>query len=277
MQFRGGPGTLCVLRGENGSGKTTMLRTLAGLLPHTGQVRYEGGTARGTTLAPNGAGFHERRTVRDHIRLLIRSRLVQRADVEDMVDLLGLGPLLGQVPARMSLGERQSVALLGPLASRPGLLLVDEPFVGLDASRWDAVAERLDDLLRAGTTMVATSHGADWIGQRAARAVVLSNGHVASDVDGPGLAVALRHVELDVPEPDAVAASLAARGHSAWVADDRPAPVVMVATDRVDPVVAAVTAAGLDLRAARLVSSTTMASSGACPHDMPRSLDVDAR
>ncbi len=244
------PGTLCAVRGVNGSGKTTLLKALAGLLPHGGAVRPLPVVRRAARVvfAAQGSGFHERRTVRRHLRLLVGSGLVSGPDVRGVLERLDLTGLLHEVPARMSSGQRQAVALLAPLAARADLLLVDEPFVGLDRARQEAVSSVLTEKLRAGTTVLATSHGVDWVEHRLSQTVVMDGGRVVHDVRPErGPAAGRRHVEIATPRPEVLVAVLVERGYLASVTETPAGAVVLVEVDRVDPVIALADAAGVAL------------------------------
>jgi len=249
-------GSLCAVLGENGSGKTTLLKTVAGFLPHSGTINLEHDDPRPVrfAFAGDGSGFHENRTVRRHIALLIHTGLVLHTDVWRMVDRLDLGGLLDKIPARLSLGQRQSVALLGPLAARADTLLLDEPFVGLDAARWDAVASTIEDLLGDGTTVLATSHDLDWIEDRMTQTVLLDNGEIAyAGTPSRRTAGERRCVEITTPQPDTLVDVLVGHGYTARVDGSRSRAVVLVETDRVDPVVALADAAAITYARVALV------------------------
>lgn len=240
------PGELCAVLGENGSGKTTLLKTVAGLLPHSGTIHLGHDDSRPArfAFAGYGTGFHEHRPVRRHISLLIHSGLVQHDDIWRLVERLDVGGMLDEVPARLSLGQRQSVALLGPLAAHADVLLLDEPFVGLDAARWDAVTRTIEDLLGDGTTVLATSHDLDWIEDRMTQTVLLENGEIAYSGTPPRwTAEEGRCLEITTAQPAALVEVLMAHGYVARADGTRTG--VLVETDLVDPVVALADAAAI--------------------------------
>jgi energy-coupling factor transporter ATP-binding protein EcfA2 len=145
VSFRVRRGERVLLTGPNGSGKTTLLRTIAGLgSPAAGSIsRPE--PAGGSDSAPAGSiGFLFQnptrnlfeRTVRDEIAFALRrtgrSVAEVRRRVEEVLEQCELGPHGGRSPLRLSFGEQHRVALASALAPEPALLLLDEPFSGLD-------------------------------------------------------------------------------------------------------------------------------------------------
>jgi molybdate transport system ATP-binding protein len=144
------PGGLTAVLGPSGAGKTSLLESVAGLRPGaTGRIAVGGepllDTARGVALPP------ERRRVGyvpqdsglfPHLSVLENVRFGAHADgkaVDAAIDTLEIRPLLGRPPATLSGGERQRVALARALATRPRLLLLDEPLAALDVRLRDRV------------------------------------------------------------------------------------------------------------------------------------------
>ncbi len=136
------PGVTTVM-GPSGAGKTSLLETIAGLRHGVrGRVQVGGeplvDTARGLALpperrrvgyGPQDAALFPHLSVHGNVRFGARA---DRSAVDAAVDTLELGPLLGRAPRTLSGGERQRVALARALATRPRLLLLDEPFAALD-------------------------------------------------------------------------------------------------------------------------------------------------
>ncbi len=144
------PAGVTAVMGPSGAGKTSLLETIAGLRRHArGRVLLEGvallDSARGVSLpperrrvgyVPQDAGLFPHLTVLDNVRFGARE---DAASVDAAVDTLELRPLLGRLPRSLSGGERQRVALARALATRPRLLLLDEPLAALDVELRDRV------------------------------------------------------------------------------------------------------------------------------------------
>jgi molybdate transport system ATP-binding protein len=163
-------GSLAVLVGPSGAGKTSLLRSIAGLMrPRHGYVSVAGKTvwdsARAIWLRPaeRGCGLVTQRsalfpamTARDNIAFglhaLSREECEQR--VREMVALFRLEPVLSRRPSQLSGGEQQRVAVARTLAPHPRLLLLDEPFAGLNQDLKDAVLTDLESWLTETRTPV---------------------------------------------------------------------------------------------------------------------------
>ena len=134
---------ITALMGPSGSGKTSLLEALAGLRPKAkGRVALGGAvwldSERGVRLppekrhvgyVPQDAGLFPHLTARANVRFGARA---ENAAVETAIETLGIGSLLDRYPAALSGGEKQRVALARALATRPRLLLLDEPLASLD-------------------------------------------------------------------------------------------------------------------------------------------------
>ncbi|MDN7122121.1 ATP-binding cassette domain-containing protein [Nocardioides sp. ChNu-153] len=200
------PGTLLGLLGPNGSGKTTLLRVLLGLERPTAGAALVGGRPLARVARPaevvgallDCGWFHPRRSGRDHLRWMARAAGLPRARVEEVLDTVGLADAAGEAVERYSLGMRQRLGLAGALLGDPPVLVLDEPFNGLDhaATRW--LAELAAARVAAGGTVVLSSHQLAELEPLVDRVLVLGRGRalfdgpVAELVAGTTTAVAVR-------------------------------------------------------------------------------------
>jgi molybdate transport system ATP-binding protein len=192
--FEAPPG-VTVLFGRSGSGKTTIVNAVAGLLrPDEGRVAAEDwvllDTTRGVDLRPHrrriGYIFQEGRlfphlTVRQNLRygLWFAPKDAPREEMARIVELLGIGHLLDRRPGTLSGGEKQRVAIGRALLSAPKLVLADEPLAALDEARKAEILpyfERLRD--EVNVPILYVSHSASEVARLATTVVALEGGRV---------------------------------------------------------------------------------------------------
>jgi molybdate transport system ATP-binding protein len=194
IHFRTGRG-LTALFGRSGAGKTSVVNAIAGLIrPERGRIVVDGSvlidTERGIRAPAHrrrvGYVFQEGRlfphlTVRQNLlfgRWFARDS-APASGLDDVVDLLGIAPLLDRRPGRLSGGEKQRVAIGRALLASPRLLLMDEPLAALDAGRKDEILpylERLRD--QASVPIVYVSHSVAEVTRLANTIVLISDGRV---------------------------------------------------------------------------------------------------
>jgi spermidine/putrescine ABC transporter ATP-binding subunit len=164
------PGEMLSLLGPSGCGKTTLLRTIAGFLPHDGDVYI--GTERATAVPPHrrniGMVFQDyalfpHMTVAQNVAFGLRMRGVAPAEiaarVEEAIALVGLGGTADRFPRQLSGGQQQRVALARALVIRPSVLLLDEPLSALDKKlREDMEVELRQLQRRVGITTIFVTH-----------------------------------------------------------------------------------------------------------------------
>jgi ABC-type lipoprotein export system ATPase subunit len=167
-------GCLTVLRGRSGSGKTTILRLLAGLADPTAGAVEVAGVAVGAlgradrarfrrahvALAGQGTALAESLDAAENLALALRIRGRTPADdaIARLLDRTGLAPLAGRPARNLSGGERQRVAVARALAAGASLVLLDEPTSQLDEASAERLAALLRDEVAAGQTIVCTTH-----------------------------------------------------------------------------------------------------------------------
>jgi len=191
------PGGVTALFGRSGAGKSTIAGLLAGLIkPDRGRIEIDGEVLvdrqAGIFVPPHrrriGSVFQDGRlfphlTVRQNLLYgaWFAGRQAAGKPLSDIVELLGIGALLGRRPATLSGGEKQRVAIGRALLMGPRLLVLDEPLAALDQARKDEILpylERLRDETRL--PMVYVSHSRDEVVRLADRLVVIEAGKVVS-------------------------------------------------------------------------------------------------
>ena len=184
-----GAGERVVLVGPNGSGKSTLLRVVAGLLePSDGTVSVADSqpgsieARAAVAYVPDEPVLYDDLSVMEHLEYV--ARLHGAADWEDrareLLDALGLGARGDDLPSRFSRGLRQKTAIAMAFVRPFEVLLVDEPFVGLDAAGRVVLPELMDSAARDGASVVVATHELEYA-SRAPRCIVLRDGRVVSD------------------------------------------------------------------------------------------------
>ena len=245
-----GPGERVGILGRTGSGKSTLVQHLAGLLePTAGRVWLNDVAAHERTAAARaqrrrvGLAFQYpedqifERTVFREVAFGPRNLGLEEAEIVTRVrwalEMVGLHPveMEGRVPFTLSGGEMRRVALAGILGLRPEVLILDEPTAGLDPrGRRELLARVRDWQEETGLTLILVSHDLDELARVVERVVVLEGGRVVAD--GPARRVLsdgqlLRAAGLDVPQPVLLLQAL--RGAGWEVRTDRLLPEEAVA------------------------------------------------
>jgi molybdate transport system ATP-binding protein len=173
--------------GPSGSGKSTLLEAIAGIEPGA-RVLLDGKDCSPTPLHRRDLGY-VRQDALLFPHLSVRSNLLyspRASGIEPVVEALGIAHLLDRMPRHLSGGERRRVALARAIVSRPVLLLLDEPFAGLDEPRRREAVSLLDRARRSfSISMILVSHLADEVASLTTWAVRLEEGRVAAS--GPSL------------------------------------------------------------------------------------------
>jgi ABC-2 type transport system ATP-binding protein len=216
VSFDAGPGDLVAVIGPNGAGKTTLLSILAGIFePDEGEVRVPSG---GVGWVPQQAALYRRLTVEEN--LLLFARLEGHEDphssTEEMLTLSGLGERRGEIVARLSGGNQQRVNIAIGLLSRPAVLLLDEPSVGLDPRQRARLWEFVSALAGRGTTVIFSTHDIQEAERYGRRLLVLADGESLFDGPAEELREAVRSEAPEAADRDfetAFVAYLQHRGH----------------------------------------------------------------
>jgi len=186
--FAARPGRLTGFLGPNGAGKTTAMRAVFGLVElDAGTVRWQG---RPVTAAervrfgymPEERGLYPRMRVRDQLVYLgqLRGRAAKDVgrSVDGWLERLGLAARAGDRLDALSHGNQQRVQLIAALVGDPDLLVLDEPFAGLDPIAMGAMGELLSDAAAGGVTVLFSSHQLDLVEDLCQDVVIIDHGRV---------------------------------------------------------------------------------------------------
>ena len=186
-------GEIVSLIGGNGAGKTTTLRTISGLLPpRHGSVTLNGEdlgrykahelVSHGIAMVPEGRGVFARLTVLENLEMGAYHRDDKDGIKRDLKEMYELFPRLeerkSQVAGTLSGGEQQMLATARALMSRPRVLLMDEPSMGLAPVLVEAIFSIIDDINKEGTTILLVEQNAHMALQIANRGYVLQTGEI---------------------------------------------------------------------------------------------------
>lgn len=186
-------GEIVTLIGANGAGKSTTLRTISGLLkPKTGAIDFQGQNIagvpaheivkRGISQVPEGRRIFAEMTVRENLDLGAFTRKDKDGIAADMKHVFELFPRLeerrDQVAGTLSGGEQQMLAMGRALMSRPKLLLLDEPSMGLAPLLIREIFNIIVDINKSGTTVLLVEQNANMALSIASRAYVLETGRI---------------------------------------------------------------------------------------------------
>jgi branched-chain amino acid transport system ATP-binding protein len=187
-------GEAVALVGPNGAGKTTTLSAIFGLVrPEAGAITFEGGSLlgltpenivrRGLALVPEGRHIFGTLTVAENLRLGTTARKQRTHLGSEIERTLERFPALAHYydssAGNLSGGEQQQLAIARALLSRPRLLLLDEPSLGLAPLVIDTVFDALDELRREGVTILLVEQNANRAVEFADRAYILRSGLMA--------------------------------------------------------------------------------------------------
>ncbi|MFI0449623.1 ABC transporter ATP-binding protein [Actinomadura sp. 6N118] len=226
LSFAVGEGVVAGFLGPNGSGKTTTLRSVLGLVePTSGHAVIAGLPYRrlrdplrevGAMLEP---AAHPGRTARDHLRMVAAEARMPRSRADELLNLVDLRAAAGRRVGGYSLGMHQRLGLAAALIGDPRILVLDEPANGLDPEgiRW------LRDFLRAlaaeGRTVLLSSHVLSEVAQTVDEVIVINDGRLVVQAPLDRVIGSGRRIRVRSPRPAELAAALRADGLRA-VQDD---------------------------------------------------------
>ena len=168
VSFAVEPGSICGLLGPNGAGKTTSIRMIMDIIaPDAGEVRFFGHPRRRDDLLrvgylPEERGLYRKMTVTDQLVFLARLHGAKKRqalpDIEMWLDKVGLSEWAGKKVEELSKGMQQKIQLVGTVLHKPDLLVLDEPFSGLDPINQGLFKDLLADYRRDGKAVLFSTH-----------------------------------------------------------------------------------------------------------------------
>ena len=194
-------GELVSLIGANGAGKTSLLTAIMGQIPSTGQISFEGQAVHGNgtmeivrngmTMVPEGRRVFPRTSVMDNLLLGAYSRKDKENVKGDLNKIFEMFPRLlerkNQLAGTLSGGEQQMLAMGRALMSRPRLLLLDEPSMGLSPRLVDQVFDTIVSINKSGTTIMLVEQNATQALRVAKRGYVIETGEIVLSDDADKL------------------------------------------------------------------------------------------
>ncbi len=196
------PGEIVGLLGPNGAGKTTFFKMISGLLkPDSGRILLNGQDLNhlplwkrarlGLGYLPQGPTLFRRLTVQENLEIArnsVSKEALSDSQLGEIVQLLGLVPLLQSKGQSLSGGERRRAEIARALALKPQVLLIDEPFAGLDPLSTEALTDHLKALSQKGISILMTDHDVPQTLHLCQRIAILIEGRIFTQ--GPSAAVA---------------------------------------------------------------------------------------
>lgn len=201
ISFEVNEGEIVTLIGANGAGKSTTLNTIAGLLkPRTGSIEFEGSSvlgvpahkvvSKGMALCPEGRRIFLQLTVQENLEMGAYTRPGSEisASIADVYDRFPrLKERYKQVAGTLSGGEQQMLAMGRALMSKPKLMMLDEPSMGLAPILVEQIFNIITELNKAGTTILLVEQNAQMALSVAHRAYVLETGRIVTTGTGAEL------------------------------------------------------------------------------------------
>ena len=202
VSFEVGEGEIVALIGANGAGKSTILKTVSGLMhPRSGSITFCGQdithtdayklVQHGLAHVPEGRRIFLQMSVQDNLEMGAFTR--KNVDKADLEMVYGLFPRLkerrNQIAGTLSGGEQQMLAMSRALMSHPKLIMLDEPSMGLAPILVDQIFDMVLELHKTGTTILLVEQNASKALQIADRAYVLETGNVTLSGTGTELAL----------------------------------------------------------------------------------------
>jgi ABC-2 type transport system ATP-binding protein len=213
VDFAVAPGRIVGFLGPNGAGKTTTMRAIMGLVAlDAGEVAWQGRPVDHRVrqrfgYMPAERGMYQRMTVRDHLvyygRLSGRDTAAAAASADGWLERFGLADRAGDTVQSLSSGNQQRVQLALALLNEPELLVLDEPFSGLDPVAVDVLGGVLEEQVAGGTALLLSSHQLDLVADLCSDVVIVDRGRVVlrGDVADLRASSPTRYLDVEFSTP----------------------------------------------------------------------------
>ena len=232
LSFQAAPGDILGFLGPNGAGKSTSLRMALGVVtPDSGQAQLFGKRPNLKSLQrvgflPEERGLYRRMSPRGVIAYFARLKGMTQKDAlaraDDLLERHGLGEQKSSKVSRLSKGMAQKVQILAALAHTPDLIILDEPFSGLDPVNQQDLEQLIREEHARGATIVFSTHVMEHAERLCDRIVMMARGRKVFDGTLPEAFATLdKGASLEVEEGFDLAAALAPKGFEAQRAADR--------------------------------------------------------
>jgi len=248
MTFTAPPGAVTGFVGPNGAGKSTTIRVILGLdTPDEGRALV-GGNAyrqlhhplRHVGALVDAAALQPSRTGRNHLLWIARSQELPERRVDEVIELVGLASAARRKAGGYSLGMRQRLGIAAAMLGDPPVLILDEPFNGMDPEGIIWIRHFLRSLATEGRAVLVSSHLMSELQDMADQVVVVGRGRVLADasVDELLSRAAGDQVLLHTPEPSAATLALESAGATVASADRGALEVTAIGSQQVVEVLA---------------------------------------
>lgn len=181
---------ITILLGQNGAGKSTTIKSIAGLLSHKGEILIDNNPS--TSLAakrsfgyiPETPCFYDILTIEEHIHFIGKSYKIDHYEdyANELLERFELADKRKKMAKELSKGMTQKLSMLLALMTRPHTLMVDEPMVGLDPTAIEEVLKLFIELKEQGTSILISTHIIDIINDIWDSAYIMEQGHIIQHV-----------------------------------------------------------------------------------------------
>ncbi|MEM9133938.1 MAG: ATP-binding cassette domain-containing protein [Actinomycetota bacterium] len=205
-------GRLVGFVGPNGAGKSTVMRSIFGLVePDEGTIRWGDEPAVANThrfgYMPEQRGLYPKMKIKEQVAYFARLKQVGKGEADrqarELLDALGLGDRLDDPLEKLSHGNQQRVQLAVAMVNDPELLVLDEPFNGLDPVALLTLQDVLEERTRAGAAVLFSSHQLDLVERLCDEVVLIAEGRVrrAGTVADVRASAGVHHLNIEVANP----------------------------------------------------------------------------